>query len=82
MPRLRNETRDMQFHDLRDEAGDGTHQEKAQQLSNFRDTARYCQHEDCRDSGGRPKKQFGRRADLKRHNKSIHMKVFFDCPKM
>lgn len=82
MPRLRNETRDMEFRDLRDEAGDGTHQEKAQQLSNFRGTAQYCQHEGCRDSRGRPKKQFGRRVDLKRHDKSIHTKVFFDCPKM
>lgn len=47
MPRLRNETRDMEFRDLRDEAGDGTHQEKTQQLSNFRcgpsDRAR-CSH--------------------------------------
>jgi hypothetical protein len=82
MPRLRNKTRDMEFRDLRDEAGDGTHQKEAQQLSNFRDTAQYCQHEDCRDWSGRPKKQFGRRADLKRHDKSIHTNVFFDCPRM
>src|SRR5271170_7330030 len=40
-----------------------------------------CPHEDCRDSIGRANKLFKRKADVTRHLKSTHNKVYLDCPK-